>query len=307
MDISVSFPSDGQIRLKSRYLFADPTGDHCRRFVERVLVADEVDSVTIRGGRGILGTSEADIHYRPDVCSRAQVVAAIYARLAGGDGAEVPTNGYHTANGPANGNGNGNGHANGHAQAAKPHATTAARGLRAGFDFGQIRDLMKASVAPRVKGNVSDWEILHEIPGRLRLKNERLHRQKDLCGAIERELMSVLGIDNYKTSPTTGSVLIQYDRKQLNREQIVEILDSALAQAEAPTGRDKADLQLALCTASLPLAAVAQFVAPPLIPLAAGLFLYTSIPTFQGAKRSACSRRSGSAWTFSTRSWSSAA
>ena len=276
MDISVSFPNAGQIRLKSRFLFADPTGEHCRRFVERVLVAEEVDSVTIRGGRGFPGTSQADIHYRPEVCSRDQAVAAVYSRLAGGDGAQTATNGYHPTNGHAGGHPNG--HATRSSQAGGGHE---ARGK---FDLGQIRELMKAAVAPRPKGNLSDWEILHEMPGRLRLKNERLHRQKDLCGAIERELMSVLGIDNYKTSATTGSVLIQFDRKQLNRDQIVEILDSALAQAETPTGRDRADLQLALCTASLPLAAVAQFAAPPLIPLAAGLFLYTSIPTFKGAK-----------------------
>ena len=46
----------------------------------------------------------------------------------------------------------------------------------------------------------SGWIIRHESPGRLRLQNERLHRRREVCQAIERELMSVLGIDNYKTS-----------------------------------------------------------------------------------------------------------
>ena len=36
-------------------------------------------------------------------------------------------------------------------------------------------------------------------------------------------------------------------------------------------------------TASLPVAAAAQFAAPALLPVAAGLFAYTSIPSFQGA------------------------
>ena len=49
MDISVSFPNEGCIRLQSRFLFADPTAHHCRQFVERILDADEVSSVTIRG------------------------------------------------------------------------------------------------------------------------------------------------------------------------------------------------------------------------------------------------------------------
>ena len=270
MDIAISFPRDGRILLKSRFLFADPAGDHCRRFVERVAVADGVDSVTIRGGRSPLGAGQAEISYRPSVCTREQAVSAIYARLASGDGARA------------------DGHPPTAPEAVRPPAPRAngrGRGERrsAGFDLGGLRGALKAA-APKGKAAASGWEVLHEMPGRVRLRDERLHRQKDLCQAVERELMGVLGVDNYKTNPTTGSVLIQFDRKQLSRDQIVEILDSALTQAEAPAGKDKADLQLALCTASLPLAAAAQFLAPPLIPVAAGLFLYTSIPTFRGAR-----------------------
>ena len=130
----------------------------------------------------------------------------------------------------------------------------------------------------------SGWELRHVSTGRLRFHHERLFRRRELCQAIERELMSVLGIDNYKTSATTGTVLILYNRKELNDRQIVEILDSALSEAEAPEGRDKADLHLPLCTASLPLAATAQFMMPALLPIAAGLFAYTSIPTFRSAR-----------------------
>ncbi len=72
---------------------------------------------------------------------------------------------------------------------------------------------------------VTHWEIKHERPGRLRLKNPVIHRKAELCQAIERELMSVLGIDYFKTSPLTSTVLVQYDRKQLSRNQIIEILE----------------------------------------------------------------------------------
>ena len=43
--------------------------------------------------------------------------------------------------------------------------------------------------------------------------------------------MSVLGIDYFKTNPLTSTVLVQYDREQLSREQIVEILETALVNA----------------------------------------------------------------------------
>ena len=65
---------------------------------------------------------------------------------------------------------------------------------------GQVRFFRYGSV-------VTNWEIKHEIPGRLRLKNPSIHRKSDLCQAIERELMSVLGVDSYKTNPLTSTVL----------------------------------------------------------------------------------------------------
>ena len=60
---------------------------------------------------------------------------------------------------------------------------------------------------------VTHWEIKHELPGRLRLKNPIIHRKAELCQVLERELTSVLGIDYFKTNSLTSTVLIQYDRK----------------------------------------------------------------------------------------------
>ena len=96
--------------------------------------------------------------------------------------------------------------------------------------------------------------------------------------------MSVLGIDYFKTNPLTSTVLVQYDRRQLTRDQIIEILEAALANAEHPAHKDKPDLHLPLCTASVPMAAIAQFAAPAFLPAAAVLFAYTSIPTFKAAR-----------------------
>ena len=96
--------------------------------------------------------------------------------------------------------------------------------------------------------------------------------------------MSVLGIAYFKSNPLTRGVLVQYDQEQLSREQIIEILETALFNAEHPSGMDKLDLYLPLCMTSVSVAAVAQFVAPMLLPVAAFLFACTAIPTFKGAK-----------------------
>ncbi len=240
MDISVSFPSEGRIRLRSRFLFQDPQGEHCRRFVERVSVAEGVQSVTVRGGGRLTGAGEAEIFYCPKTYSRQQATAAIYSRLVNGN-TNGHANGYgHNGNGQshANGNGHGNGR-NGHGHESRSGVSSPSIHVtqrHASFAF--LRRLKPGRIgAPETEAlEGSGWKVLHKMPGRIRFHNACLHRKKDLCQAIERELMSVLGVDNYKTNALTGTVLILYDARQLNQSQLVEILDSALAQAEVPGG-----------------------------------------------------------------------
>ena len=128
------------------------------------------------------------------------------------------------------------------------------------------------------------WQVLLDQPGRLRLKNRVLHRKSELCRAIERELNGVLGIDQHRTSSLFATVQVNYDPAQLDRRQVIEILDAALAGAEHPTRLDRLDLHLPICTASLPIAAAAQFAVPALLPAAAAVFAYTSMPTFREAR-----------------------
>jgi heavy metal translocating P-type ATPase len=132
---------------------------------------------------------------------------------------------------------------------------------------------------------VTGWQVVSDQPGTIKLKNPVLFRKAVLCQAIERELMSVLGIGRYDTSSTRCSVRIEYDPRQLEPAHIIEILDTALTNAEHPERLDKIDLDLPISTASVPLAAVAQLAVPALLPVAAAVFAYTAIPSFRGAYR----------------------
>ena len=131
---------------------------------------------------------------------------------------------------------------------------------------------------------ISAWALVREGLGHVRLSHPLIHRRSEVAEAIERELMSVLGIDKYSTNTFFATVTIDYDPRQLSRSQVIEILDGVLTATQISSKLDKLDLSMALATASIPLAAVAQFAFPPLLPVSAALFLYTSIPTFMGAK-----------------------
>jgi heavy metal translocating P-type ATPase len=131
---------------------------------------------------------------------------------------------------------------------------------------------------------LSTWAIKHEVEGRIRFQNAALHRKRDLCQAIERELMSVPGVDRYHTNDLTSSVLVYYDSRQIQKHQLIEILDEVLHKAEE-AGQSPTDLDFALATTSLGLAAASQFLVPILLPISAGIFIYSVVPSFKSAHK----------------------
>ncbi len=195
MDIAISFPSQGQIRLESRDLFAEPGNETCRQFLERVFQAPEITDVTINSHQKTGEPPHADLRFCHTSFALPDVVQRISTCLA--PGREKVKDGPHLQ-APATGEAGSDGHAavelKGHAAAPAtsangPHGVTITRVTPIRNERGQIRFFRYGSA-------VTNWEVKSEIPGRLRLKNSVIHRKSDLCQAIERELMSVLGVDS---------------------------------------------------------------------------------------------------------------
>jgi Cu2+-exporting ATPase len=286
-DLAVSFPARGVIRVSSRSLFGDTNSPICRHFLDRVLQVEEVADVTISRG----GSPHAEIRFCPKTWTLSAVAKRVAALLR--QSYEVGANGVaHDADmGMVNGyTAHGENGANGHAgngrlapYQADPARTTRPQPTIAISELPSREGVVRfaRSATPPV---VSGWQIKLDRPGRLHLKNPVLYRKSELCQAIERELMTVLGVEKYKTGSITCGVQVDYDPHQLTRDQVIEILDAALANTEHPTKLDKLDLHLPICTASLPFAAAAQFASPALLPVAAAVFAYTSIPTFKEAR-----------------------
>jgi Heavy metal associated domain 2 len=114
---------------------------------------------------------------------------------------------------------------------------------------------------------LSSSAIKHEIEGRIRLRNPALSRKRELCQAIERELMNAFGVDRYFTNELTSSLIIYYDQRQIQKHQLIEILDDVLHKSK-DIGPTPVDLDLPICAASVGLAATSRLV-PALTPLRA--------------------------------------
>ncbi|MET0413646.1 MAG: heavy metal translocating P-type ATPase [Polyangiaceae bacterium] len=147
--------------------------------------------------------------------------------------------------------------------------------------FGESKD---SSVRLQRYGRrLSTWIARHDLPGRIRLHHEALYRNRDLCQTIERELMNTFGIDRYSIDEFTATVLINYDPKQIQKHQIVGILESVLPVSSAPSEASPVDLDLPICTASVALALGSELLIPALAPISAAVFLYSVVPSFKNA------------------------
>ena len=246
-DIRVLLPEDGVIRVESAWLFGAPDGRLCRRFVERAFLAKEIEGVVITPGL----TPAVELRFDATRRGQRQVMEHVAELLVASDRSVA------AVAGPGN-------------------ALTVPPSVTACDQQGVVRYHRYARM-------VTGWRVTCERVGMIRLENPVLYRKAALCEVIERELMSVLGVDRYETSSRRGRARIEYDPRQLGPAQIIEILDGALANAEHPEQLDKPELELALCTASIPLAAVTQFAMPALLPVSAALFAYTSFPSFRRA------------------------
>ncbi|HEX3418520.1 MAG TPA: hypothetical protein VHT21_19260, partial [Stellaceae bacterium] len=246
IDVKVVLPGDGMIRVESARLFGEPDGPLCRRFIERAFRASEIDGVAIAPG----SIPAIELRFDPTQRGQRQVLEHV---------AELLTASHRSDN-----------------DAMPSEALEVPPAVTARDQHGVVR-------YHRYARRITGWRVTCQRVGMIKLENPVLYRKTALCEAIERELMSVLGVDRYETSSRNGRAKIDYDPRQLGPAQIIEILDGALASAEHSDELDKPELELALCTASIPLAAIAQFAMPALLPVSAALFAYTSIPSFRRA------------------------
>ena len=249
--VKVVLTGSGGVRLLSTALFAQPDHPDCLRFLRRAFAVEVLRGVKIQSGHAAV----CDLQFDAGVSLRDGL-----SRLA--DCLDAPR--WALADEAAS------------APEPRPLAPLVAPVPTAMDRHGVVR-------YHRHGHRISGWRIVARKAGSIKFANPVLYRKSALCEAVERELMSVLGVDRYKTHNLRGTVQIDYDPRRLSAGQLIEILDGALAQAGHQAELDQLDLDLTICSVSLPIAAAAQFALPALMPVAAGLFAYTAIPCFKGA------------------------
>ena len=138
----------------------------------------------------------------------------------------------------------------------------------------------------RYENLVTNWEMVMDIPGRLRVKQPLLRRKKKYCQRIEKSLFNTVGVEKYKVSSLTTTATVTYDETKVTRNQLIKAMEKALEGAFGRHKRDGHQLDFFLSTSSMGLAAVGNYVFPPLLPLNIGLVFYTARYSFKDAAES---------------------
>ena len=77
VDVRIVFPDNGVIRIESTRLFAEPDGSLCRRFVGRVFLVPEIDSVMIAPTMAEGVTPAIELRFDATQCSPRHVLERV--------------------------------------------------------------------------------------------------------------------------------------------------------------------------------------------------------------------------------------
>ncbi|HXJ77773.1 MAG TPA: HAD-IC family P-type ATPase [Candidatus Methylomirabilis sp.] len=125
--------------------------------------------------------------------------------------------------------------------------------LRNGHDGGHILAVEAVPDLPVADGDrswrverhglvLSTWELVHELPGRIRFRNRMIRGKPWLRDTIEASLHAAAGVHRYTVSTHTTTVLIEYDPRKVSRPQLVQMLDRALVRPEHGESRNGTDV-----------------------------------------------------------------
>jgi cation transport ATPase len=163
-----------------------------------------------------------------------------------------------------------------------PHADAPSRSL--------LRDLEHSNGRLRIQRfgtTLTTWHIIHDRPGRIRLRHQAIHRDPTLASRIQDTIENVAGVIECAVWPVTGSVLIRFNPDLTSAPYLLRALDQARYAPASPDDSPSSakSAGFGLNNTSLALAVAGEIAAPFLLPASAVLLVSTNLHTFRAAGR----------------------
>ena len=152
------------------------------------------------------------------------------------------------------------------------------------------RDLERSTGRIRIQRfgtTLTTWDIIHDRPGRIRLRHQAIHRDPALASRIHGIIENIAGVIECVVWPVTGSVLIRFNPDLTSASYLLRILDQVRYAPALPDDCSSSakSAGFGLANASLALAVAGEIAAPFLLPASAVLLVGTNLHTFRAAGR----------------------
>ena len=118
--------------------------------------------------------------------------------------------------------------------------TTARKGSAAPADTATCNAVFPAEFA---------LDLVHHLPGRLRLRSAALKRNAHAIEYQRRQLAEITGVTSVEANPSTGSLLLKYDPTVVPPANVVELFASRGITAHKATGASELGWSEELMTA----------------------------------------------------------
>lgn len=141
----------------------------------------------------------------------------------------------------------------------------------------------------------STWEIVHELPGRIRVRDKGLRGNAAALRRLELELATLAGVQTASAGTTTGSILVRFAVEALDRDRLLAALDELLCEPGTALSTLAASPKqgFTLANTALAVAAVGELAFPAVLPVSALLLLFANLSNFRKAFRDLRSRHLG--------------
>jgi len=144
----------------------------------------------------------------------------------------------------------------------------------------------------RLGGRLTTWRVGSTRPDVLRLRHFRLRRDRVLARRLERMLLAIPGVKEAQLTAWTADLVVRFDPQRLDTETLLTVLQHAVdEQAGTPLGASP--LEMANTSATLGIAALADFVVPALAPVSGCLLVGNNLRTFAAVAGDIRRRRVG--------------
>ena len=136
------------------------------------------------------------------------------------------------------------------------------------------------------------WRVGSDRPDLLRLRHPRLRRDRLLARRLERMLVAIPGVKEVHLTTWTADLVVRFDQQRLDTETLLAVLQHAVDE-QAGTPLAASPLEMANTSATLGVAALADFVVPALAPVSACLLVGNNLRTFSAVGGDIRRRRIG--------------